>query len=119
MPAPAAPTFWSLMDRWCVPDDQALETVAYDGVVPTTSKRPRFKLNQDQARIVQTLLEIDRAMAAAGMDPAWLRRKDRTTGRTPIDLLRAGEAQAVLATINRMALEASVRSRKRGLFPES
>jgi hypothetical protein len=60
MSAHSSSTFWSLIDRLHVPDDQALELVAYDGKLPTTGRRPRFKLSPEQERIVSTLVPTSR-----------------------------------------------------------
>jgi hypothetical protein len=87
---PSSATFWTLMERWQVPDDQALELIAYEGKLPTTGKRPRFKLSITQAEIVSSLVEIDIALTAAGMDAEWLRKPMSDTDRAPLDLLRAG-----------------------------
>ena len=75
MPQPSSTTFWDLMDRWDVPNDQALELVGYEGKLPTTDRRPRFKLSTEQARIVATLLEVDSALATAGLKPSWLHKR--------------------------------------------
>src|ERR1700722_8325368 len=39
MPRPSSVTFWDLMDRWDVSDEQALELVGYEGKLPTTDRR--------------------------------------------------------------------------------
>jgi hypothetical protein len=109
MPSPSSTTFWSMIDRWQVPDDQALELVAYEGKLPTTGRRPRFKLSPEQERIVSTLVEIDNALATAGLDCRWLNRNDSSTGRTPLDLMRAGAMDEVLHSLTQAALRASLR----------
>jgi hypothetical protein len=40
--------------------------------LPTTDRRPRFRLSTEQAGLVATLLEVDTALATAGLDPSWL-----------------------------------------------
>jgi hypothetical protein len=50
MPHPSSATFWSLIDRWRVSDDQALELISYEGKL--TTGRPRFRLSAEQARTV-------------------------------------------------------------------
>src|ERR1700712_1958464 len=40
MPDPSSATFWSLVDRWQVSDEQALELISYEGKLPTTGLRP-------------------------------------------------------------------------------
>jgi hypothetical protein len=66
MSHPSNTTFWGLMDRWDVPNDQAMELVGYEGKLPTTERRPRFRLSPEEARIVATLLELDSDLATAG-----------------------------------------------------
>jgi hypothetical protein len=39
--------FWSLIDRWRVLDEQALELINYEGKLPTTGRRPRFRLSAE------------------------------------------------------------------------
>jgi hypothetical protein len=109
MASASSASFWSLIDRWHLSDEQAFELVGYEGKLPTTAKRPRFKLSPDQRRIVATLLEIENALAAAGIGTEWLSRKDKGTGRTPLDLLRAGAMDDVLPLITAATLRASVR----------
>ena len=71
------------MDRWDVSNDQALELVGYEGKLPTAERRPHFRLSTEQARVVATLLEVDNALAAAGLDPAWLQASGPERGRGP------------------------------------
>ncbi|WP_428491706.1 hypothetical protein [Rhodopila sp.] len=111
MPQPSSTIFWSLIDRWGVPEDQALELVAYDGKLPTTGNRPRFKLSSEQTRIVATLAEIDTALAHAGMDPTWLRKRSRGAPRSPLDLMRAGAMDEVLRSLTQMAFKASLKAK--------
>jgi hypothetical protein len=108
MPSRSSSTFWSLIDRWHVPDAQALELVSYEGKLPDTGKRPRFKLSPDQERIVSTLVEIDNALTTAGLDASWLNRDDSSTGRTPLDLMRAGAMDEVLHSLTQAAFRASL-----------
>jgi hypothetical protein len=106
---PSTATFWSLMERWHVPDDQALELIAYDGKLPDSGKRPRFRLSSTQAEVVSSLVEIDIALTAAGMDAEWLHKPMPDTDRTPLDFLRAGAMQEVLGSMRKMTLESSLR----------
>jgi hypothetical protein len=75
MPHPSSATFRSLIDRWRVSDEQALELISYEGKLPTSGRRPRFRLSAEQARTVSVMLEVDSALAAAGIDPAWLLKR--------------------------------------------
>jgi hypothetical protein len=103
---PSTATFWSLMERWRVPDDQALELIAYDGKLPDRSKRPRFRLNT-------SLVEIDIALTAARMDANWLHKPMPDTDRTPLDLLRAGAMEEVLGALRKMTFEVSLPGKRR------
>jgi hypothetical protein len=114
MPHPSSTTFWGLMDRWDVSNDQALELVGYEGKLPTTTeRRPRFRLSTEQAHIVTTLLEVDSALATAGLDPSWLHKPSGTGSRSPLDLMRAGAMDGVLRSLTQATLLASVQKKAR------
>jgi hypothetical protein len=113
MPRPSSVTFWDLMDRWDVSDDQAMELVGYEGKLPTTDRRPRFRLSTKQVRIVATLLEVDSALATAGLDPSWLHKRSGTGSRSPLDLMRAGAMDEVLRSLTQADLLASVQKKVR------
>jgi hypothetical protein len=87
-----------MIDRWRVSDEQALELVSYEGKLTTTG-RPRFRLSAKQISTVSTLFEIDSALAAAGMDQAWLHRPSDQMPRSPLDLMRAGAMDEVLRSL--------------------
>jgi hypothetical protein len=108
---PSTATFWSLMDRWNIPDDQALELIAYDGKLPDSGKRPRFRLSHDQSEIVSSLLEIDFALDVTGLTPDWLSEPMPDTDRTPLDLMRAGAVDEFLDLLRKISFEASLRAR--------
>jgi hypothetical protein len=108
MSQPSSAAFWSLIDRWRVPDEQALELISYAGKLPTTGRRPRFRLSAEQARTASTMLEIDSALTAAGIDRAWLHRRSGKTRRSPLDLMRAGATDVVLRSLTQATLRASV-----------
>jgi hypothetical protein len=97
-----------LIDRWNVSDEQALELVNYEGPLPPTDRRPRFRLSTEQARIVSTLLEIDSALTTAGIDRTWLRKRSGKTRRSPLDLMRAGATDEVLRFLGQATLRASM-----------
>jgi hypothetical protein len=113
MPHSSSAAFWSLIDRWRVSDEQALELISYAGKLPTTGRRPRFRLSAEQARIVSTLLEVDSALAAAGIDPVWLQRRSDEMPRSPLDLMRAGAIDEVLRSLTHATLQASVAQAKK------
>jgi hypothetical protein len=108
MPHPSSATFWSLIDRWRVSDEQALELISYEGKLPTTERRPRFRLSAEQARTVSAMLEVDTALAAAGIDAAWLHKRSDQILRSPLDLMRAGAMDEVLHALTQTTLQASV-----------
>jgi hypothetical protein len=108
---PTSATLWSLMDRWRVSDEQALELVGYEGKLPTTGTRPPFKLSPEQERTVSTLLDVNTALSAAGFGPSWLRRKDRSARRMPPDLMRAAAMDEVLPLITAATLRSLVRKK--------
>jgi hypothetical protein len=108
MPYPSSGTFWSLIDRWRVSDEQALELISYEGKLPTTARRPRFRLSAEQARTVLAMLEVDTALAAARIDAAWLHRRSDQMPRSPLDLMRAGAMGEVLHALTQTTLQASV-----------
>ena len=110
---PSTATFWSLMERWRVPDDQALELIAYDGKLPDRGKRPRFRLNSAQSEVASSLVEIDIALTAARMGAEWLQEPMADTDRTPLDLLRAGAMEEVLGALRKITFEASLRGKRR------
>jgi hypothetical protein len=106
MSHPSSATFWSLIDRWRVSDEQALELISYGGKL--TAGRPRFRLSAKQATIVSALFEIDSALATAGIDPTWLHRPSDQMPRSPLDLMRAGAMDEVLRSLTQATLQASV-----------
>jgi hypothetical protein len=97
-----------LIDRWRVSDEQALELISYQGKLPTSRRRSRFQLSPEQALTVSTMLEVDSALAAAGIDPAWLHRRSDQMPRSPLDLMRAGAMDEVLRSLTQATLQASV-----------
>ena len=94
----------------------AVERVPYSrdlGKLPTTVKRPRFKLSSTQAEIVPSLVEIDIALTAAEMDAEWLRKPMPDTDRAPLDLARAGAMEEVLGSLRKLTFEASLHRKRR------
>jgi hypothetical protein len=91
-----------------VSDEQALELISYEGKLPTTDRRPRFCLSAEQVRILSTMLEIDSALAAAGINRAWLRRRGGKLQQSPLDLMRAGATDEVLRSLTQATLRPSV-----------
>jgi Flp pilus assembly secretin CpaC len=104
MPAASSVTFWLLMQRWHVPDDQALKLIGFEG-----KPRRRFKFTPEQARTLSALQAIDSALELAGMDRGWLHsRCSRLRRRTPLERIQAGAADEVLRVLAKEALAASV-----------
>src|SRR5450631_1248974 len=82
-----ASQFWELMERWRVPDAQALELLEFAGKIGKSGKRPRFRFGPHQKRVTTDLSEIDAALASAGQDPAWLTKQSRSApfqGKAPL-----------------------------------
>jgi hypothetical protein len=70
--------FWTLMDRWNVPDFAALELIGHPGGLSKKGTRPRFKLAGEEAEMVKLLVEIDQALSSLGLDPEhWLKKPVR------------------------------------------
>jgi hypothetical protein len=99
--------------RWDVSDDQARELVGFEGKLPTTDRRPRFKLSTEQASIMATLLEVDSGLTTAGLEPSWLHKRSGKRSRSPLDLMRAGAVDEVLRSLTQTALLASVQKKGR------
>jgi len=102
------------MQRWGVPDAQALALVGYPGKLPKSGKRPRFRFSTRQQRLTAYLPELDAALDAAGKPPDWLRRRTRGApfaGKSPLEHMIAGgpdAAAAVLRTLHRIALRTAL-----------
>jgi hypothetical protein len=104
MPAESSATFWLLMQRWHVPDEQALKLIGFEG-----KPRRRFKFTPEQARTLSVLQAIDSALELAEMDRGWLHgRCGRLRRRTPLERIQAGAADEVLRALAKDALAASV-----------
>jgi hypothetical protein len=88
--------FWDVMQRWHIPDRQALELIEYPGRLGAAGKRPRFRLTTRQRRLTSYLAEIDAVLPAAGKQPEWLQQPINAAPfarRAPIEhMLRRGMA---------------------------
>ncbi|HET8637342.1 MAG TPA: hypothetical protein VFL96_10865 [Acidobacteriaceae bacterium] len=105
--------FWTLMARWKVSDQMALDLIGFPGKVGRSGKRPRFRFSTKQRRITSYLAEIDAALDAIGRDPSWLHRRSRAalSGQSPIDhMISAGESGVaeVLRVLNHAAMKAAL-----------
>ena len=89
--------------------------IGYPGKIGPSGKRPRFRLTTHQTRLAGYLSEIEAALEAAGLTPAWLLQRSRAgpfSGRSPTKLIaeRDGEGAAeVLQFLNRAVLRKSLR----------
>jgi hypothetical protein len=117
MSAPSSTTFWSLINKWGVSIEDALELVSYEGNLPAPGKRPRFKLSADQQCIVARLIEIDSVLKTAGVPEAWLRKRTKASPRSPLDLMRAGATDQVLSSLAQAAFRASLKVGRRKKQP--
>jgi hypothetical protein len=98
--------FWSLMERWNMPDAEALELIEFPGKVGKSGKRPRFRFITKQRRLVSYLLEIDGALGAVGYNVAWLHRRLRGapfSGRSPLSYMIEGGEAAIADVLRHLA----------------
>ena len=108
--------FWTLMQEWGVPDDQALELIGFAGKIGKSGKRPRFRLSTSQVKTLEWLLEIDRAAGPFTAMPALgcvaVRRSAPTNGRTPMEaMIEDCEATitAILQQLNREVMRKALK----------
>lgn len=92
--AASTKAFWQLMQSWNVPDATALELIRFPGKPGRSGKRPRFRLDTSQIRMLAYLQEIDRAVRVLHGEPAhWLNRPQKgkpMAGRTPLQTMIEG-----------------------------
>ena len=71
----SSPLFWSLVDRWRLPDLTALALIGHAGGLTKRGTRPRFTLADEEAHRLANLLAIDRLLVDIHVEAgAWLRR---------------------------------------------
>ncbi len=124
-PAPRAAsltskTFWSLMDRWGVGEQTALDLIDESRVIDTSARRPRFRLTADQTRRLEYLLDID-ANLSESWGPSgggkWLARRNPApvfSGVSPLEhMIRRGlpGIGEVLRFLHHWGLKQSLRLR--------
>jgi hypothetical protein len=104
--------FWALVDRWKVPDPEALKLIGHQGGMTKKTTRPRFRVTGQEAEIFGYLKEIDASLAPLMDDSgAWMktpRKEPPFKGSTPLDLVtRNGSdgAREVVRTILRVGLQ--------------
>ncbi len=109
---PSSAVFWSLADRWDVPDLDALALLGHAGGLTKAGARPRFKLANAEAERLAQLRQIDDALAALSLKPrAWLRQPIQAApfaGATPLALIARDPAQGVRA-VSRHILQQGLR----------
>ncbi len=124
-PAGGVPStaFWTLMDRWQVPDREALALIGHPGGLTRKGTRPRFRLGGEEAARYAALERLDAALATRGIDPAcWVSTPGGgqvPRGEAPLAVLtRDGEAGArrLLHLLNRQGLAAALAAGADGLF---
>jgi hypothetical protein len=109
--------FWRLIDRLGIPDADALNLIEYPGKLPSSGKRPRFRLTTRQTRTANALAEVGTALDAIGETPAWLRQRNRSapfSGRAPLAFMVAAGGEGiseVLKFLMRLALSRSMAAR--------
>jgi hypothetical protein len=107
MPVTGA-AFWALMDRWGIPDDQALRLI--ERPPSASGRRSQFALSTDQAEWLDQLREID--LYASGVYQkagGWLTAKPKLSVRWPVaaclhDPGRRDGIETVLRRVHLMAL---------------
>jgi hypothetical protein len=107
--------FWSLIDRWEIADEAALDLLGHAGGLTKRGTRPRFTLTQDEAHRLANLLAIDRLLTdIEGKPGPWLRRRNAAApfARTsPAGFMAKGGAPAIDATrrfLEKLALKKSL-----------
>ena len=104
--------FWSLMDRWEVPDTEALRLVGHPGGLTKKGTRPRFRLEGDEVEAFLGLQEIDTAVDALKLRPsAWLRQPIKEQpfgGSVPLAFL-VREALPGIRVVLRFLLQSGLR----------
>jgi hypothetical protein len=80
--------FWALMDRWKLPDSEALNLIGHSGGLTKTGTRPRFKVVGKEAELFAHLREIDATLSPLVRDSgAWMRKPLKEApfnGMTPL-----------------------------------
>ncbi len=106
--------FWALMDRWQVPDLDALALIGHAGGLTKKGTRPRFRMQGSEAVRYAGLRALDRALEGLSLDPRrWLGTPQRPApckGAKPLDLLQrdADAARQLLHALHRQGLEAGL-----------
>jgi hypothetical protein len=84
---------WPLMDRWGIPDDEALELLGRGRGPTRTGGRPAFTLDAEEARRLDSLREIGTALEVMFGDASpWLKQRASALpfrGLTPLDYMIA------------------------------
>jgi len=63
-----AARFWTLMDRWQIPPDRALDIIGTSCRRRLSKTRPNFKLSARQAQILSCLMEIEMTLTLAAVE---------------------------------------------------
>jgi hypothetical protein len=94
--------FWKLIDRWDVPDLDALDLIGRRGGLSKKGTRPRFKLNDEEEERVKLLFGIDQAISSLRLDPKnWMIKPIKAApfeGAKPISYLTKYGTKGVIAT---------------------
>ncbi len=106
--------FWTLMDRWRVPDLEALALIGHEGGLTRKGTRPRFRLQGDEAGRYAGLRALDQALQGLGLDPGrWLETplaSGRFDGGSPLAALRRDPdaAPGLLRLLRRQGLRTTL-----------
>ncbi len=95
----ASTPFWTLMDKWNIPDQAALDLIGHPGGLTKKNTRPRFKLVGEEAVLLRSFQEIDAALRPLGLEPkTWLHQPIAAApfdGATPAAYLTSRRKQGV------------------------
>jgi hypothetical protein len=105
--------FWRLVDRLGIPDADALALIDFPGKLPSSGKRPRFRLTTRQTRQANALAEVAAALETLGEKLTWLTLKNRGkpfSVLSPLEFMVACDGERiseVMRFLTRLALRKS------------
>ena len=108
-------TFWALMDRWKVPSSRALCLIGHRDRRDGCGK-PKFRMSEEQAKVLSCLLEIDLTLAVTGLQEDRLHKPSPAqslAGASPLDAMGEcdpSRAAVVLWSLNQVARRRSARA---------
>jgi hypothetical protein len=85
-----AAKFWTLMERWKIPCDRALNLIGQTRLRRSSEVRPFFRLSGRQAQVLSCLMEIDLTLTLAALENSRhrkLRASPTLTEAVPLESL--------------------------------